>query len=253
MSKWYNSKTGELTSGPPWGNHYYDDELRAVLFADWAETLDSFVSPLYYHYTNYGTTFDITLTPFSLTGVTFLESPTESQLSAAFPAVASTRTFTVTTNATAGDLVTMFSTTITMGTDVTIGSTIADTIVNLVAYMNEQERLLGNYRLTSSGDTFTLTERFAGGGLDIPEPTVVGTMKVSSGVLTESVWGYTTQVKHDKKLELESQAEVLREEYRKNYIGAVASGDTTLAQSILVDISTLNTNLYNAMGVINDE
>lgn len=185
--------------------------------------------------------------------VLFSTMPTDAQLSAAFPTVASTRTFTVTTNASAGDKVTMFSTTITMGADVVIGSTIAETIVNLVAYMNEQERLLGNYRLTSSGDTFTLTERFAGGGLDIPEPTIVGDMKVSSGVLTESVWGYTTQVKHEKKLALEEQAEVVREEYRKNYIGAVASGDTTLAQSILTDISTLNTNLYNAMGVINDE
>lgn len=217
------------------------------------EVDSNYQTPLFYQYSNYGTTWVTTTeAPNESKGI-FAKVPTESQLSAAFPSVASTRTFTVKTNASAGDKVTMFSTSITMGTDVSIGATIAETIVNLVAHMNAQERLLGNYRLTSSGNTFTLTERFAGGGLDVPEPTIVGNMKVSSGVLTESVWGYTTQVKHEKKLALEEQAEVLREEYHKNYIGAVASGDTALAQSILADISTLNTNLYNAMGVINDE
>lgn len=217
------------------------------------EVDNSYETPLFYQYSNYGTTWVTTTEhPNESKGI-FAGIPTESQLSAAFPTVASQRTFTVTTNASVGDKVTMFSTTITMGTDVSIGATIAETIVNIVAYMNEQERLLGNYRLISSGDTFTLTERFAGGGLDVPEPTIVGNMKVSSANLSESVWGYTTQVKHDKKLALEEQAEVLLEEYRKNYIGAMSTGDSALAQSILADISTLNTNLYNAMGVINDE
>lgn len=217
------------------------------------EVDSNYETPLFYQYSNYGTTWVTTTeAPNESKGI-FAKVPTESQLSTAFPTVASTRTFTVTTNASTGDKVTVFSTTITMGTDISIGSTIADTLVNIVAYMNEQERLLGNYRLTSSGDTFTLTERFAGGGLDIPEPTIVGDMKVSSGVLTESVWGYETQVKHEKKLALEEQAEVVREEYRKNYIGAMSTGETVLAQSILDDIAALDTNLYNAMGVISDE
>lgn len=217
------------------------------------EVDNSYETPLFYQYSNYGTTWVTTTEhPNESKGI-FAGIPTVSQLSTAFPTVASTRTFTVTTNASVGDKVTMLSTTITMGADVSIGSTIAETIVNLVAYMNEQERLLGNCRLTSSGNTFTLTERFAGGGLDVPEPTIVGDMKVSSGVLTESVWGYETQVKHEKKLALEEQAEVLRSEYRKNYIGAMSTGDTVLAQSILDDIAALNTSLYTAMQKINDE
>jgi len=40
MSMYYNSTTGELTSVAPWGNHFYDDDLKAELFADWSEVAD---------------------------------------------------------------------------------------------------------------------------------------------------------------------------------------------------------------------
>lgn len=253
MSKYYNRSTGELTSEAPWGNHYYDDDLKATLFANWSEVEDSYVPPLFYSYTDFGTTLSISSTNQGTSSVFFRELPTTSQLSAAFPSVASKRTLAVTTNGVAGDTITMFSTTVTLGTDITVGSTIAETVVNLVKYMNEQERLLGNYRLTSADNTFTLTERFAGGGLDVPIPTVTGTMVISAGTLTESVWGYTTQVKHNAKVALEASAETIREEYRKNYIGAMAAGNTTLASSILTDISSLNASLYTAMQKINDE
>lgn len=40
---YYNSKTNELTNVAPWGNHFYDDEIKAELFADWTEVADNFV------------------------------------------------------------------------------------------------------------------------------------------------------------------------------------------------------------------
>lgn len=221
----------------------------------WTEVSSDYQTPQRYIYSNYGTTF-VTTTEARATStgeVVFTSAPTELQLKSSFPTTASTRAFTVTTNAISGDTITMFSTTVTLGTDISVGTTIADTVTNLVNYMNAQERLLGNYRLTSSGDTFTLIERFAGGGLDIPVPTTTGTIVISAGKLTESVWGYTTQIKHDAKVALEESAETIREEYRKNYIGAMAAGNTTLATSILKDISSLNASLYTAMQQINDE
>jgi hypothetical protein len=40
---YYNSTTSEVTSVAPWGNHYYDDDLKAELFADWTEVADDYI------------------------------------------------------------------------------------------------------------------------------------------------------------------------------------------------------------------
>lgn len=42
---WYNKKTNELSSAAPWGDHYYDPEIRAELFADWQQVADDFIPP----------------------------------------------------------------------------------------------------------------------------------------------------------------------------------------------------------------
>ena len=251
-SKWRMCSTYEQLVST-WGDATQSCPTESELEAEWAIIQNK--SIVKYCFLNYGLgSKEVDGNYTAATGeVVFTSVPTESQLKSSFPTIASTRTFTVTANATSGDTITMFSTTVTLGTDISVGTTIADTVTNLVNYMNAQERLLGNYRLTSSGDTFTLTERFAGGGLDIPVPTTTGTIVISAGKLTESVWGYTTQVKHNAKIALEESAETIREEYRKNYIGAMAAGNTTLASSILTDISSLNASLYTAMQKINDE
>ena len=64
----------------------------------------------------------------------------------------------------------------------------------------------------------------------------------------ESVWSYTTQIKYEQKVALESSAET----YRKNYIVAMDKGDTTGAQAVLDSITALNDNLYKAMEAINN-
>lgn len=40
---YHNATTNELTNVAPWGNHYYDDDLKAELFADWSEVADAYV------------------------------------------------------------------------------------------------------------------------------------------------------------------------------------------------------------------
>ena len=42
MTMYYNSTTGELTNVAPWGNHYYDDEIKAELFSEWSEVADDY-------------------------------------------------------------------------------------------------------------------------------------------------------------------------------------------------------------------
>ena len=68
--------------------------------------------------------------------VKFTSKPTESDLTAAFPSVASTRTFTVTTNAVTGDTLTILGQVLTFGTTVSVGDTIETTVANIATYLN---------------------------------------------------------------------------------------------------------------------
>ena len=42
MTLYYNSTTCELTSIAPWGNHYYDDDLKSELYSEWSEVADTY-------------------------------------------------------------------------------------------------------------------------------------------------------------------------------------------------------------------
>lgn len=185
--------------------------------------------------------------------VIFQSTPTEAQLKAAFPSVAASKKYTFSSNAIHGDTLHFYDTTVTFGTDITIGDTIASTVANIVTYMKTQERLTGNYNVSSSNNAITLSERFAGGGLVVPDVTVSGSIQVSSETLTESVWGYTTQAKHIRKVNLQSQSDVLKEQYRNAYFSALADGDTATAEANLGYAKDLKVSLYNAMEAINDE
>lgn len=185
--------------------------------------------------------------------VIFTSTPTEAQLKTAFPSIAASKKYTFSANAIHGDTLHFYDTTVTFGTDITIGDTIASTVANIVTYMKTQERLTGNYNVSSSNNTITLSERFAGGGFVVPNVTVSGSIQVSSETLSESVWGYTTQAKHIRKVNLQLQADTLKEKYRNAYFSALADGDTITANANLGYAKDLKTSLYNAMEAINDE
>lgn len=191
-------------------------------------------------------------TPTPSGAVKFTSQPTESDLTAAFPSVASTRTFTVTTNAVAGDTLTVLEQALAFGTTVSVGDTIETTVANIATYLNTLKVITGNYKVVANGSSLVVSEAFSGGGIVIPDATTTGTLKVTSGTPTGSVWGYTTQLKHEQKGALETSAETICETYRKNYIGAMAKGDTTGAQTVLDSITALNDNLYKAMEAINN-
>jgi len=40
---YYNVTTKELTSSPPWGNHYYDPDVLAELYSEWSEVAEGYV------------------------------------------------------------------------------------------------------------------------------------------------------------------------------------------------------------------
>lgn len=210
-----------------------------------------------YCYSNYGTAMRIVADDYTAASgevlFTTTPTPTTAQLSAAFPSTAAVKTVTITKNAVAADTITIAGATLTAGTSFTVGDNISDTVANIVVYLKTLPLVTGKWNITSSGSAFTLTERFAGGGLTLADATYTGTVVISNGTATTSVWGYTTQTKHTKKLSLETEAESIRDKYRKNYIGALSNGNTTLASAILTSMATLNTNLYSELEAVNDE
>ena len=141
--------------------------------------------------------------------VNFTSQPTESDLIAAFPSVASTRTFTVATNAVTGDTLTILGQVLTFGTTVPVGDTIETTVANIATYLNTLKVVTGNYKVVASGSSLVISEAFAGGGLVIPDATTTGTLNITSGTATGSVWGYTTQLKHEQTVALETSADTL--------------------------------------------
>ena len=182
----------------------------------------------------------------------FTSQPTESDLIAAFPSVASTRNFTVTTNAVTGDTLTILGQVPVFGTTVSVGDTIEATVANIATHLNSLKVITGNYKVVANGSSLVVSEAFAGGGMVIPDATTTGTLKMTSGTATESVWGYTTQLKHEHRVALETSADTIRDTYCKNYIVAMAKGDATGAQKVLDSITALNDNLYKAMEAINN-
>ena len=109
--------------------------------------------------------------------------------------VAGSRTYTVTTNFASGDTLSVEGQTFeavasTPGAnEFEVGSTIAESITNLVAIINNDASINANYTATNTATTFTLTENSAGGGHTPSTITVTGTGVITSGTATTSQAG----------------------------------------------------------------
>lgn len=116
-------------------------------------------------------------------------------------AVAGSRTYTVTTNFVATDTVSVEGQTFTAvasspsAGEFEVGSTIAESITNLVALINATADINTVYTTTKNDDTtFTMTEIAAGGGNTPSAITVTGTGEITSGTATNSVAGSTLHI-----------------------------------------------------------
>ena len=115
-------------------------------------------------------------------------------------AVAGARTYTLTTNFVATDTVTVEGQTFTAVAsspstgEFEVGSTIADSITNLVALINATAAINTVYTATKTATTFTLTEIAAGGGNTPSTISVTGTGVITSGTATTSTPGSTLHI-----------------------------------------------------------
>ena len=115
-------------------------------------------------------------------------------------AVAGTCTYTVTTNFVAGDTVTVEGQTFAAVAstpsvnEFEVGTTIAQSIINLVTLINSDATINANYTATYTATNFTLTENSAGGGNTPSAITVSGTGVITSGTPTPSTPGSTLKI-----------------------------------------------------------
>ena len=116
-------------------------------------------------------------------------------------AVAGSRTYTVTTNFAATDTVAVEGVTFTAvasspsTNEFAVGSTIAESITNLVALINATASINTKFTATATATTFTLTENSAGGGNTPGTITVTGTGVITSGTATTSSAGTNPSIK----------------------------------------------------------
>ena len=115
-------------------------------------------------------------------------------------AVAGSCTYALTTNFVVGDTVTVEGQTFTAVAsapsvgEFEVGSTIAQSIVNLVTVINNDAAINANYTATSTNTDFTLTENSAGGGNTPGVITVSGTGVITSGTPTQSKAGSVLKI-----------------------------------------------------------
>ncbi|WP_196607429.1 hypothetical protein [Pectinatus frisingensis] len=116
----------------------------------------------------------------------------------AVSAIAGARIYTVTTNFAANDTITIDGVVFTAvassasGNEFLVGSTIEQSITNLVSALSSNSTISSKYTITSSATTITLTETIAGTGYTPSTATVVGTGVVTSGTATVSSAGTGT-------------------------------------------------------------
>jgi hypothetical protein len=157
-----------------------------------------------------GAAFNQVLKVYNVSGTTKVpmtevnETPTVSgtyQVDEAGAAIAGARTYTLTTNFAADDTVAVEGSTFTaVASDAStnqfvVGSTIAESITNLVALINNTATITAKYTATKTDTTFTLTENSAGGGNTPGTITVTGTGVISSGTATTSTPGTTLHIR----------------------------------------------------------
>lgn len=156
-----------------------------------------------------GSTLNRVLTVYNVSGATKVPmtevntTPTVSgtyQVDAGNAAVAGSCTYALTTQFAAGDTVTVEGQTFTAVTanpganEFVIGSTIADSITNLVNLINSTPAINTVYTATKTFTDFTLTEILAGGGNTPSAITVSGTGVITSSTPTTSTAGSTLHI-----------------------------------------------------------
>ena len=118
-----------------------------------------------------------------------------------FTGVAGARAYTVAVNVIAGTTVTIDGVTLTCvasganTSQFNLGGTSTATASNLATAINTNAALSAKYAATTSTNTFTLTEKSAGGGNTPSEATVVGTGTINSGAATNSSVTFASSVR----------------------------------------------------------
>jgi hypothetical protein len=165
--------------------------------------------------------------------VRFTAEPTSAELKASFPAVAGCRGFTVNTAGATGDTVSLEGAKITCGSSAVSGSTYlaggdaSATASNIYSCLSGNSTLTSVYDVTISGTVITLTEVIKGNGSTPSAAVTTGSITISSGTATSSVWGYSTSAFVSNLKSLEAVHTTQQEQNLRGYSLAQMNGNPT--------------------------
>ena len=146
------------------------------------------ITPKYCYY-NYGNSFKLVDDTYTakIGEKVFKNSYSDAQLKIAFPATAGSITYTVETNAVAGDTVTICGNKLTAGTDFEVGT---DTKITAANITNAFKSSI--YKAVCTGNTITVSEIIYGDDNIPTNASFTGTIVISNSEVINSVKGYST-------------------------------------------------------------
>lgn len=253
MSKYLNTKTGELSTVPPQGNGYIDPDIFKDRYPDIEIVDDDYECGSLYCYYNFGSSVKIVPGTYSKVDgeVLFTSEVGENDLNNAFPSSKGGISFEFSKALTGSDIVSINGISFTIGT-----------ISKFIADINGTVSISDGF----SASSYTAASGFYGVKLlencpgSIAEgkritPTVVsgsGTTLVNITTIP-SVYGYDTYSKSQKKLDLEAKADAIIKEYREAWFAASIEGETEVCSAITAAISEIKTSLYEGKKAIDNE
>ncbi|WP_196607417.1 hypothetical protein [Pectinatus frisingensis] len=196
--------------------------------------------------------------------ILFSSTPTVAQLTTAFPSTAGTCTYTVTANSVAGDTITfaniILTNSITLtstasttdANDYAVGSDIATTIKNIVTALQANTLISQYFTVTYTATTFTLTEKVAGNKNTPVVASTTGSIGVSTGSITTSVYGYKNALIAQQLVTLNAQYVNKNYPVERGLVTAYAKNNTSTVTSLNAKLTALN-NEFNtkAQAIIN--
>lgn len=240
---YYNTETGEYIPEEESNRHY--KEMQAAIAAD-ASLMESEGFIFYDYGRQHKAGFPSEVT----TGQKFfsMEDPTTAELKAAFPSTKGGTSFELSAAITGTETVTISGTTFTIS-DIATFVTAINATVAISDWFTAT-----SFTATSGFPGVKLLENSAGNisAATLVSPTVTGSALVNIESV-ESVYGYETYYKAQKKIDLEAEADAIIKEYREAWFAASIEGKTEVCSTITTAIADTKTSLYEGKKAVDNE
>lgn len=211
--------------------------------------------PIKFLYYNYGLEYkmiDTTSYTPKAGEIIFDSLQTATQLVTDFASVAGKITFTILTNAVSADTITVQDVKLTAGADFSIGSDIPTTTKNISDALNLITKFSTYFTASESNAIITITEKIPGNKNTPENITTTGTISISNGTITKSVYGYKNAMIAQQLVALNSTYVNKMYPIERGLVTAYANKNTDTVSALETTLSTLQSEYKTkAQAIIN--